>query len=233
MAEQQSGAAARRGVMDRIWASWRAPRREFAALLAARPGEATLLTFLMIAGLFGFMSRFADHAATPLSLSDPVFIAEWEQRYTDDTGRDPADLSDAQKRAALTQAMDDKLTSERLGMMIGSFIIFPLGVYLLASLAAPVLRWAGGEGGGYGTRAAMAWAAVCVAPIGFAAQLALIMASAPPTAETIAGVVLGALWLWFLATFLAEAHGFRSGVKILGVVLAALLATVGAVQIFG
>lgn len=219
-AEQQ---AQRRGVMDRIAGSWRAPRAEMRRLLADRPSESALLSFLMLAAFLGFVGRFVDHAAQPWSPNDPAFVAAWEERYREAaaadpaiTPKDPAALSTQLRARALGAALNDKLTRDRFEMLIGNFLIFPLGVYLLSGLAAPVLRWFGGVGGGYGTRAAFAWAAVVTAPLGLLAQLALAFGRPSASVEAGAGLVVAAALLFFVASFLAEAHKFRSAASILG-----------------
>lgn len=238
MTAKHGDVPARRGVVDRVLASWAGPRAEMRRLLNDRPTEATLLSFLMIAALFGFMGRFIDHASQRWDIGEPGFVAAWEERYRAEaaedptlTPRDPAELAPAARRRALAEAMSDKLTRDRLEMLIGGFLIFPLGVYLFAGLATPILRAAGGTGGGLETRAAFAWAALVAAPAGLLAQIAVIFGAPPAPVPSLLGVAILALLLFFIASFLAEAHGFRSSASILGGLLAFL--AVASLILFG
>lgn len=216
----------RRGVVDRIFGSWAGPRREMRRLLSDRPGEATLLSLLMIAALLGFMGRFADHAAQRWDPREPAFVAAWEAETrariaenSEASVKDPSAWTAAERDRALSEAMSDKLTRDRFEMLIGSFLVFPLGLYLISAAAHPALRAAGGQGGGYETRAAFVWASVVAAPVGLAAQLLIVFAGPPDAVRAIVGVAVLAALLFFLANFLAEAHRFRSAASILGGVI--------------
>lgn len=197
MAERAS--PPRRGVVDRVLASWRRPGATMRALLAERPSEATLLSFMLFAGLIAMVGAAAELAVIPFG----------------------EELS--------AEALADQRRAALLERLIGAFVLTPLGIYLGAAIATPILRTVGGSGGYYESRAAFAWTLLATAPLALIAAFvdaaALRMAEGP--ARTALGVLaLGAsaLALVYWAQFTAAAHALRSPARLLAAVLGLIAA---------
>lgn len=259
-----SGAPSRGGgLVDRLLSAYGNIRASMTRLLSDRPSEATLLSLLMFAGLVAFAGQTLEHSAVRWDPNAPAFAAAWEERYraanieAAKAGLPPRPaletLSAEERALALNAAMRDKLQSDRIGHLIQCFLLLPLGVYLFAALAAPLLRWAGGTGGGYETRAAFTWALVVASPfllaksvvdmglISLAGGAAPGAAASPPT-EGDPVVVYGLIALgWALtavvaytwAACVAAAHHFRSTAAVLGGFLGAILLIVGVLAAAG
>ena len=127
----------------------------------------------------------------------------------------------------------DELTARVAAAFIGAMFFRTLALYGVAGIAGLAARAAGGVGGGRDTRAAVFWAALAAAPLGFVATLAygfldLPGDAAPMLLKSLAPVGFAVA----LSPCLAEAHGFRRasvvfgcvGLGALGVVAAAWLA---------
>lgn len=109
-----------------------------------------------------------------------------------------------------------------------------LMLYAVAALAGLAARAFGGTGGWKDTRAAVFWAALVAAPVLLAVNV--LAALLEPVSEPAAAVIrsLGGLaFAWAFAVCIAEAHGFRSGLAVLGVIAAAGMFVVFPLYIFG
>lgn len=118
--------------------------------------------------------------------------------------------------------------------LISSVFFRTLALYALAALAGAIARAAGGTGGWRDSRAALFWAALVAAPAILAAHLfSVIVTGVPGQAGTIAGMLGAIAFGWAAAQCLAEAHGFRSGLRVLAAIAAAVAALVGAIYLIG
>jgi len=109
--------------------------------------------------------------------------------------------------------------------VVGALFYRTLGLYLVAGLGWALARAFGGVGSGRDSRAALFWAALVAAPVGFGAGLAeAVLAPVAPLwlAETAgqAGMLAFAL---ATAHCMAEAHGFKSAWAVFAVIAAVLL----------
>lgn len=195
-------AAPRVGVVDRLLVSYRRPRAVMAAILAERPGEAILFSFMLLAGLVSLIGAAAEIAALAPPGSESLGAA---------------DLADQRRRALFEK-------------LIGAFLLAPLGVYLVAAMATPILRAFGGKGGYYESRAALSWGLLVTSPLSLlvslldAATIQLGESASLAAAATLSTLAWGALALALVywASLIAEAHGFRSTGKVLGGALAGI-----------
>ena len=190
-------APAARGLIDRAAAAYKDIPASMRTLIADRPSEATLLSFILLAAMVALCGEIAARA-----------LAGEAARSDQELGRLSASL-------------------------LGRMIVFPLAIYMAAAIASPIARAFGGQGGGYETRAAFAWAAVIAAPVGFAGQIVGAIGDLGPYLTT----PLAAVGLYIFSGCLAGAHGFSSLVKVAGAVAAILLGAFGVgllvAQIFG
>jgi len=113
----------------------------------------------------------------------------------------------------------------RVGLEFVSAIFFrTLAFYALAALAGLIARAAGGSGGWRDSRAALFWAALVAAPVILAATLlSLLLTGIPGQAGAIASMLGAVAFAWAVAQCIAEAHGFRSGLRVF-IVIAGLVA---------
>ena len=109
-------------------------------------------------------------------------------------------------------------------VVIGAFFR-PLGLYGAAARVGLICRGFGGSGGWRDTRAAFFWSGLAAAPAALALTLAaagaVAMGGAPAWVGGLGGVAGGLVWAVLLAPGLAEAHGFRSGLRVFAVFAAA------------
>ncbi|MEL6978890.1 MAG: YIP1 family protein [Pseudomonadota bacterium] len=198
-----AAAPPRRGVIDRVFASYGDLRGEMKRLLADRPSEATLLSFVMIFALISFVGGAMELFAAPRDFSDEEAL--------------------------------NSFRGDLFARFIGAFFIATLGVYLIAALATPALRAFGGTGGGYETRAALAWSLLTASPLLLLSDAMDAAAVAYGGLDAISGAALrapaeapvlfavamlanaGALYI--AGVCLAAAHGYRSASGLLGVLL--------------
>lgn len=195
---------ARRGLVDRIAGSYPNMRGEAKELLAERPSELVVLSFMALAGLAFFIGR----------------VIELVVRMQLTPNADAASLGATQAQIG--------------AYVIGFFVMLPLGIYLLALFTTPFLRIAGGGGSYYETRLAISWSAVVAFPIiivisvlnilsehGYLNDIAAFTLKIAPTA----------LWAYFLASAIAAMHGLRSARRVLGAT-ALLVCVVAGVLLF-
>lgn len=114
--------------------------------------------------------------------------------------------------------------------LVGRMLVFPLGVYLLASVTTPIVARFGGEGSWYDTRLAFAWAAAVSIPSSLLVQISGAAASltGAPWAPFAAAAPFAALTAYIWASCMAGAHGFSSPIRVLSVALAIVLGLFGA-----
>lgn len=128
----------------------------------------------------------------------------------------------------------DELTARVAAAFVGALLFRTLFLYGLAALAGLGARAAGGRGDWRETRAAVFWASLVAAPVGFAATLADRLG---PMGAGAAGVVLQSLAPMALAVALsaclAEAHGFRRAWLVFLGVSVAVLGVVTAIRLAG
>lgn len=100
-----------------------------------------------------------------------------------------------------------------------------LMLYALAGLAGLVARAFGGTGSWKDSRSATFLAAVIAAPVMLAATaLGATMADVPGPTPAMFRSIGGIAFAWAFSFCIAEAHGFRNGLLVLGVVVAIGLA---------
>lgn len=195
-------APARRGVVDRIVASYSGMRRETLALLAARPSEAIIFSFLAIAGLAVFSARMIELTVARSNPGLDIGVSTPEQ-----------------------------LLGYVGASLIGAFVLLPLGAYLLSLLLTGVMRILGSDRGYYETRLAVGWSAAVAFPLILIISALNVAADAGAISDVAAfslKIAPTALWAYFLASSLAAAHGLRSARKVLGPAAAVIIAIVGA-----
>jgi hypothetical protein len=118
--------------------------------------------------------------------------------------------------------------------LVTSVFFRTLALYALAAVAGAVARAAGGTGSWRDSRAALFWAALVAAPAILAAHLlSVLLTGAPGQAARIAGLLGAVAFGWVAAQCLAEAHGFRSGLRVLAAMAALVAAFVGAIYLVG
>lgn len=123
----------------------------------------------------------------------------------------------------------------RIAAELVSAVFFrTLALYALAAVIGAVARAAGGTGSWRDSRAALFWAALVAAPAVLAAHLlSVLLTGVPGQAGAIAGMLGALAFGWAAAHCIAEAHGFRSPVRVLGVMAALVAAFVGGFWLFG
>lgn len=112
-------------------------------------------------------------------------------------------------------------------LLIGAFVLLPLGAYLLSVVLTPILRGFGANGGFYETRLALGWSAAVAFPLILIIAVFNVVAHQEmisPLANFTLNVAPSALWVYLLASAMAAVHGFRSARRLLGP--AALVAAV-------
>lgn len=126
-------------------------------------------------------------------------------------------------QVSLAGATGDEAVGRVQAEFVTSIFFRALGLYLLAGLCGLAARVAGGAGSWRDSRAATFWAALVSAPVSLFGVLLAIAVTDPLAASALRSAG-GVLFAWLLAMNLAEAHGFRSGAKVLAVLAALLLA---------
>ena len=198
----------RRGVIDRVIASYGGVRREMRRLLEERPSEAVILSFLMIWALFSFMGAFAELSALP---------------------RDPSDLA-AEDR--FKKELFERFIGAFFIAPLGVYIVAALCNGLLrlfggagggyetrlafawALVAATPLLMAGSL-----------LDATAISLSGGAAAGGSALGAPFSEGDASMGVLFVLAWLaaagvvYLISACLAEAHGFRSSAPIMGAVL--------------
>lgn len=118
------------------------------------------------------------------------------------------------------------------GALLGTpFTIALVQFALFITMALLVLligRWRGGTGTADQTFLAMAWleAAMFSVQIGLLLVMAVLLLIAPPLfvlAGALSGPLLVGLFFWYLSSFIAELHGFRSVLRVLLAVIVTLI----------
>jgi hypothetical protein len=94
------------------------------------------------------------------------------------------------------------------GLVLGSFLIRTLGLYILAVVAQLAARAAGGHGTWRESRSAVFWAALVAGPVALLAALGVVLAGGGAPGAAISSIGSAAFAI-ALAFSLAEAHGFR------------------------
>lgn len=113
-----------------------------------------------------------------------------------------AQLPGLSRKAHLTGEPLDMLMG---GALLGSVIILPLALYIVALLSYWVIRLFGGKGTAYGARLALFWALLASTPmILFHGLVAGFIGEGP--ALTGAGLLWAAVFLWFWVGGLRRAH---------------------------
>lgn len=104
-------------------------------------------------------------------------------------------------------------------LLVGAFVLLPLGAYLLSVVLTPLLRGFGAAGGYYETRLAIGWSAAVAFPLILLISICNVIAHQEmisPLANFTLNVAPSALWTYLLASALAAVHGFRSARRLLG-----------------
>lgn len=142
-----------------------------------------------------------------------------------------AGLPNVTRQAAALDA-PDALTAVLTGRLFAALFLFPLMLYLLATLSRLVARLFGGRGSLATARLALFWSVIAALPVLVlsAAASALLRAWDAAAAAPLAGLVSAlsaAAFAWIWAASLAEAEGFRRTVPVFAFLLAfpAILAT--------
>lgn len=118
--------------------------------------------------------------------------------------------------------------------LITSVFFRTLVLYAVAALAGGLAKAAGGTGSWRDSRAAFFWSALVAAPAILAAHLlSILLTGAPGRASEIAAALGALAFGWVAAQSIAEAHGFASGWRVLGVMAALVAAFVGAIHLAG
>ncbi|MDH3667057.1 MAG: YIP1 family protein [Paracoccaceae bacterium] len=116
------------------------------------------------------------------------------------------------------------LTPDEFRRLIGAALVSSvfyrtIALYVVAALAGAVARAFGGAGSWRDSRAAVFWGSLVAAPAILAATMfSLLLTGAPGRAAEIASMLGAIASAWVLAHCLAEAHGFASTWKVLGVI---------------
>ena len=132
-------------------------------------------------------------------------------------------------------ALTAELFRARIAAELISAVFFrTLALYALAAIIGAVARASGGTGSWRDSRAALFWAALVAAPAMLAAHLLSVLLTGVPGQAGAIAVMLGALAFgWAAAHCIAEAHGFRSPLRVLGVMAALVAAFIGAFWLTG
>ncbi|HUF87825.1 MAG TPA: YIP1 family protein [Thermohalobaculum sp.] len=128
----------------------------------------------------------------------------------------------------------DEFRARLAAELVSSVFFRTLALYALAALAGAIARAAGGTGGWRDSRAALFWAALVAAPAILAAHLlSVLLTGVPGQAGAIAGMLGALAFGWVAAQCIAEAHGFRSALRVLAVMAALVAAFIGALYLTG
>lgn len=100
---------------------------------------------------------------------------------------------------------DQDLSMLMGGALLGSVVILPLMLYVLAGLSHLASRLFGGQGTGYGARLALFWALLASSPLVLLNGLVAGFIGSGP-ALTAVGAVWFAVFLWFWITCLRRAE---------------------------
>jgi hypothetical protein len=126
----------------------------------------------------------------------------------------------------------DEFRGRIAAAFIAIFLFLPLVYYAVAATGGALARAMGGTGSWYDSRVALFWAALVASPVILASKLlALLLAGMP---EPLVGSVemLGEVaFAWTTAHCFAEAHGFASVWRILGVLAVVAAAVAGCVYL--
>ena len=113
---------------------------------------------------------------------------------------------------------------------VAAVFMLTLFYYGMAVLGGAIARAFGGTGDWRESRAATFWAALVAAPVILASELLSIIVAGLPGAIADTALTLGKVALgWALAQCIAEAHGFRSGLRVFIVIAGLVAIFVGAV----
>lgn len=124
----------------------------------------------------------------------------------------------------------ERFQTEIAEQFIGAMLVWPLGVYIISGIAAPLLRAVGGTGGSYETRVAFVWALAVAAPLLFVIDVltaaSMSAEGGVATAYRVAASALAGASLLIWARAVSAAHGFRRpwGVLAAALVLAMTIA---------
>ncbi|MCI4665549.1 MAG: hypothetical protein MRY74_12580 [Neomegalonema sp.] len=197
--------AAPRGLIERVRASYWDFAGAVRGLIAERPSEATLLSFLIIA-----LIAHAFAGVIGLAVAEPR------------TDVKPA-------------AMQAELQQQILEVLIGRILVGAIGVYLATVIVTWICRAFRGAGGYYETRVGVIWAVLVAAPqilliaavgavgIGLSRSLTGTAAEIALWAASGVQLLLTAVAIAIFAGCVAGAHGFRSPARVLGVSLAIMI----------
>ena len=132
-------------------------------------------------------------------------------------------------------AMTPDLFRARIAAELISAVFFrTLALYALAAIIGAIARAAGGSGSWRDSRAALFWAALVAAPAILAAHLlSVLLTGVPGQAGAIAGMLGALAFGWAAAHCIAEAHGFASPLRVLGVMAALVAAFIGGFWLVG
>ena len=123
----------------------------------------------------------------------------------------------------------------RIAAELVSAVFFrTLAFYALAAIGGAIAKAAGGTGGWRESRAALFWAALVAAPAVLAAHLlSVLLTGVPGQAAEIAGMLGAIAFGWATAHCFAEAHGFRSPLRVFAAIVGLVAAFIGAVYLLG
>lgn len=196
-----SGAAAPQGLFERLLGAYVDLRGSVRSLLRARPSEPTLLSFIMLAAFLSLAS-----ATVELSIESAA------QAQTD------------------PQAASEAFRSAFASQVYGAVLMFPLGLYLMSVVVTALARAAGGSGGFYEGRLALAWAALVGAPVVLLGRVVSALGENAGFGVVVADaawlivLALSAAGVYIVSACVAEAFGFPSTRRVLGGVAGGLLA---------
>lgn len=228
------------GLIGRVRASYWDFSGAVRRLIAERPSDAVLLSFLMIAlavqafgGVIELVARQEPLTAAPDYSRAQAYRTALAHAVGGVIDRFAALRSDP---ALAPTFANQKLQTELMEVLVGRILFGALATYLIATLLTPICRALGGKGGYYETRAAVIWGMLVAAPPlflqsvvsglrrvaerDFSENTAVALSWGGYIVETVLLALAFVIW----AGSLSGAHGFRSPSRVLGVLLAVTMA---------
>ena len=128
---------------------------------------------------------------------------------------------------------EDALIGQLQNELVGALIFRTLMLYAVAAFAGLVAKALGGTGSWADSRAATFWSALVAAPVVLVATIAAAMLDRGGADIGFIPQTIGQLFFaWAFAACLAEAHGFSSTIKVLGVLAVAGLLVIAPLYFF-